>query len=112
MVIGLDGAILRVRERDRVRATLYYDPATVEGEFAERHPGCMMGMGAAFVAALVVPVLRSGLSGLGDGVRDGIVASRRLLSGGFGPATGLPDWSPAEVFRESPERSPRTGRGG
>jgi hypothetical protein len=103
---GLDGAIHRTTDGERVATRLYYDPARIEGEYAEEHPGEMMGLGAAFLAALGARVAQSGLDDLGEGVRAGIMASRRLLAAGFGTTADEPDWPLSAVFSASPGRLP------
>ena len=99
---GLDGAIHRTTIGDRTTAVLYYDPARIEGEYDEQHPGEMMGLGAAFLAALAGQVAEGGLDQVGEGARAGIAASRRLLKAGFGESGREPDWTLDEFFAASP----------
>jgi RyR domain/ATPase family associated with various cellular activities (AAA) len=99
---GLDGAIHRVVAGDRISAVIYYDPARIEGEYDEQHPGEMMGLGAAFLAALASQVAQGGLEHVGEGARDGVAASRRLLDRGFGRASLGPDWILDDLFEASP----------
>jgi hypothetical protein len=99
---GLDGAIHRIAIGDRTTAVLYCDPVRIEGEYDEQHPGEMMGLGAAFLAALAGQVARGGLDQVGEGARAGIAASRRLLEAGFGKSGREPDWIVDELFEASP----------
>jgi hypothetical protein len=98
---GLDGVIHRIVAGDRATTVLYYDPARIEGEFDDQHPGEMMGLGAAFFAALAAKVAEGGFDQIGDGARAGIASSRRLLKTGFGPPTQEPAWRIAEIFAPS-----------
>lgn len=98
---GLDGAIHRTAGADRVSAVLYYDPARIEGEFDEQHPGEMIGLGAAFLAALACQVAEGGLDQIGEGARAGIAASRRLLETGFGMSSQEPHWIVDRLFEAS-----------
>lgn len=73
------------------RFTLIYDPSSLEGGFASRIPGKMIGVSAAFTAALT-SVLAQKVIGSGKGiksdllvmaVKNGLACSRALLETGF-----------------------------
>lgn len=95
----MDGAIHCTQQAGRTQARLYYDPARIEGGFAAEHPGTMMGLSAAFLAGLATRVAVSGLDGVGEGVRDGILCSRRLHAAGFGRDGQEPDYPIRGVFK-------------
>jgi len=94
---GVEGAI-HYAGGDRPGSHLYYDPELAEDGFRERCGGEMIGVNAAFTAALTARVLREGRTGIGEGVRDGIRSSRRFISAGFGTHTQNPDYPGAEIF--------------
>jgi hypothetical protein len=102
---GLEGAIYRRNDNGNVVVRLYYDPARIEGEYAEQRPGDMMGLGAAFVAAVAARLAGMGLEGLGEGVREGLTAARRFLAAGFGNAQSDPDWAPGALLDAELDRS-------
>jgi hypothetical protein len=102
---GLDGAIYRRSDNGNVDAHLYYDPARIEGEYAEQRPGEMTGLGSAFTAALAARLANTGLEGVGDGVPEGLTAGRRLLAAGFGNIKGDPDWVPGALLDAELDRS-------
>ena len=94
---GVEGAI-HYSGGDRPVARLYYDPALAEDGFRERCKGEMIGVAAAFTAAMTARILREGRAGIGEGARDGIRSSRRFLTAGFGSRPQNPDYPGAEVF--------------
>lgn len=51
--IGVDGAVLLVKQDRTFDAWLVYDPCGIEGRFARGVPGTMISYGSAFCAALV-----------------------------------------------------------
>jgi hypothetical protein len=96
--LGLDGAIHYTGGPGRAVARLYYDPAGSEDGFRERHQGGMIGLTDVFIAALVARVVREGLDGVGEGIRDGIRSARRFFRAGFGADPRRLDYPGAEVF--------------
>lgn len=94
---GVEGAI-HYTGGHRPGARLYYDPALAEDGFRERCGGEMIGVTAAFTAALTARILREGKTGIGEGIRDGIRSSRRFIRAGFGMHAQNPDYAGAEVF--------------
>jgi hypothetical protein len=100
---GIDGAIHCTGEGERRESRLYYDPKVAEDEFGRSYPGSVQGLTSAFVAALAGRIASGGLDAVGDGVRDGILCSRRLLQLGLGPASGTPDYPVEELFLPSGE---------
>jgi hypothetical protein len=94
---GVEGAI-HYTGGDRPGARLYYDPALAEDGFRERCSGEMIGVTAAFTAAMTARILREGRTGIGEGIRDGIRSSHRFIRAGFGVDAQNPDYAGAEVF--------------
>jgi hypothetical protein len=102
----LDGALHWQRGGD---ARLYFDPAVEEEGFLEEYDGRMLGYGSAFVAALAERALRSGddstittrLAAVGQGVREGIHASRRLQAAGFSVGPSGPEYPTIRIFGSS-----------
>jgi hypothetical protein len=92
---GVDGAIYYRQGESR----LYFDAAGVEDDFADGCPGGMLGLASAFTAALAESVSRGGLDAVGDGVRGGIRAARRILREGFGKSIDRLDYQVERVFQ-------------
>jgi hypothetical protein len=117
---GIDGAIHCIRHDAHREVRLFYDPKVAEDEFADTYPGMMQGLTSAFVAALAGRIAAGGPGAAGDGVRDGILYSRRLYQLGFGTAPGIPDYPVEELFLPSEEaggiiadvRIPEMGKNG
>ena len=80
---GLDGAIHHKNSGAIAETQLYYDPLHAEGDYSENYNGGMVGLASAFVAAITACILKHGLNGIGRGIRNGILSSRRLLKSGF-----------------------------
>jgi hypothetical protein len=96
---GVDGAILYTRSRGAVESWLFYDPATGEDGSGEIWPGEMIGAGSAFTAGLAASLAERGLEGVREGVRKGLVASRRLWQAGFGGDIERLEYPGKEIFR-------------
>ncbi|MEW6386503.1 MAG: RyR domain-containing protein [Thermodesulfobacteriota bacterium] len=97
---GLDGAIHYYQGESGPEAQLYYDPLLEEGGFKDTvGRGGMIGLSIAFVAALTARIVAAGLQGLGEGVRQGILSSRRLLKLGFGQSHSQPNYPGREIFQ-------------
>jgi hypothetical protein len=101
---GLEGAIHYVRKGSRIECRLYFDPAMIEDEFKDKYPGGMQGLSSAFAAALAAKIANLDTKGegiydaVGEGVRSGILASRRLFRHGFGSSVEQPDYPDLEFF--------------
>ncbi|KPK95348.1 MAG: hypothetical protein AMJ94_00185 [Deltaproteobacteria bacterium SM23_61] len=95
---GLDGVIHYMKDKDSFKVHLYYDPLQIEGGFSQMHRGGMIGLTSAFVATMVAELANGGLDGLGEGIRRGIVTSRRLLQKGFGNDSARVDYPGKELF--------------
>lgn len=101
---GLDGAIHYYQGEAGLEALLYYDPLRAEGGFKEEAGrGGMVGLSIAFVAALTAQIAAAGLQGIGEGVGQGILSSRRLLKLGFGQRHSRPDYPGKAIFQPLPE---------
>ena len=96
--IGVEGAIHYVGTGKQPSARLYYEPSLSEDGSRERCDGKMVGLTDAFIAALVARLFREGLSGIGEGIRDGVRSSRRFFRAGFGADPRNLDYPGAEVF--------------
>ena len=102
---GLEGAIHYLRRANRVESRLYFDPLTTEDGFKDKYPGEMQGLSSSFVAALTARIAKSNLKeeyvfkATGEGVRDGILASRRLFRHGFGNAINQPSWFLRKIYQ-------------
>lgn len=94
----LDGAIHYMKDGDSFKAYLYYDPLQIEGGFNQIYRGGMVGLTSAFVAALIAEITSGGLDGVGEGIRRGIVSSRRFLQKGFGIDSTHVDYPGEELF--------------
>jgi hypothetical protein len=96
--LNLDGAIHYMKNGDSFKAHLYYDPLQIEGGFNQICRGGMVGLNSAFVAAIVGEIVDGGLDKVGEGIRKGIVSSRRLLQKGFGSDSTKIDYPGQEIF--------------
>jgi hypothetical protein len=103
---GLDGAVLYGRRGGRIETHLYYDPSVAEDGLAENCPGEMSGVGSAFIAALAARVAADGVAAVGEGIREGIRASRRLLLQGFGTNTTQLTAASPDLFNAPRPREP------
>jgi hypothetical protein len=117
--LGLDGAILWQDHEDlkKCRASLIYDPESIEGGFALKFDGRMVSYGSAFTAGLVhelavcsdpvMSVLVGGhadskieeeaVTALHSAIQAGLLASRRVLEFGFGSDRAHPRYPGAEL---------------
>ena len=101
---GLEGAIHYMRKGDKVESHLYFDPTSIEDDFKIKYPGDMQGLSSSFVAALAVRITDSNIKeediykATGEGIRDGILASRRLFRHGFGNDVNHPDFPSLDFF--------------
>ncbi|MBN2575033.1 MAG: AAA family ATPase [Deltaproteobacteria bacterium] len=91
VMFRLDGAIV-YQPGAKHPTTLYYDPANIEGGYADGFAGGMVGTTSAFVAGIVGALAKDDGRSLADGIAAGLWAGRRLLRQGFGedPATFNP----------------------
>ncbi len=95
---GLDGAIYTRRNEDGSESRLYYDPMVAEDGYGDDFPGQMLGFSSAFVAALAARIVEQGFTGVGEGVRNGILSSRRLYREGFGRNAEKLNYPCGEIF--------------
>ncbi len=108
---GLEGAIHYMRKGGRVESRLYFDLSAIEDGFRDKYPGDMQGLSSAFTAALVARIAGSYAEGedlfdaVGEGVRDGLKASRRLFKYGFGNNVHQPDIPYSRIFNPA-EKEP------
>lgn len=101
--LGLDGAIHYQKSNGAILARLYYDPALAEGGFSAQVDGKMIGLSAAFVAAVTAKMAREGVDGIGEGIREGMLCSRRLLLHGFSGDDKKIDYPGREIFQPAAE---------
>ena len=83
-----DGAIL-YRGGELARATLIFDPNSIEGGFAKRIDGRMMGHASVFAATLAGALAKDGVSALPGGIKLGLARSRELLEAGYIESAGI-----------------------
>jgi hypothetical protein len=62
---------------------MYFDPIRAEGEFVSAQGGRMIGLTAAFTAALAAALASDPKDGIESCIVRGITASRRLAAAGF-----------------------------
>lgn len=98
---GIDGAIHVRRTESGSESRLHFDPMAAEDGYRDEFPGDMIGYNSAFVAALTARVLKGGLETIGEGIRDGLLASRRLLREGFGSDLHRLDYPGESLFVSS-----------
>ncbi|HUT32558.1 MAG TPA: RyR domain-containing protein [Planctomycetota bacterium] len=105
---GLEGALHTQWRGDGVEAALLYDPGAIEEDYDQRYPGKMQGLASAFVAALAAGLVGKTLApeAIGQGIRNGLRAARRLLLRGFGGVTGDPSYPRQGIFVPSGEADP------
>jgi hypothetical protein len=123
--LGLDGVIYwharKGGKADDYSAWLVYDPAGIEGTAESSCDGRMVGYGSVFTAALVQHLAAADGKGLleplkdregnitapatpiVDGIKSGLIASRRLLQLGFGTKLENPQYPGADLFLPDPE---------
>jgi len=82
VLFGTDGAILH-RGGENANATLIFDPSLLEGGFAARIDGRMMGLTSIFTATIVRHLAKDGIYGLKAGIEQGLGYSRALLEAGY-----------------------------
>ena len=82
ILFGSDGALL-VAGGAGGNSTLVFDPANLEDGFISTLKGQGLGTGSVFTACLSARLLREGISGLTEGIKDGLTAMRNLLKTGF-----------------------------
>jgi hypothetical protein len=95
---GVEGAILYRRKEGVVEARLFYDPKIGEDVFFEHYPGKMLGTGAPFSASIASSLLEKKKNPLQEGVRKGLVSSRKLWKLGFGEDPNNLEYPYSEVF--------------
>jgi len=81
---GVEGAILYRRRSGEMDSRLFYDPELGEGNFPQKCPGQMVGIGAVFTAALATHLAEKGIENLNEAILQGLMASRQLWILGFG----------------------------
>lgn len=96
--IGIDGALVLQRRTSGPAATFVFDPTGYEDAYKDRFSGDMQGLTPAFVAALARRLANDSEVGIVIGVREGIIASRRLFRLGYGTDPENPACPDAELF--------------
>ena len=81
--LDLDGAYLYENVDGERKATLFYDPISIEGGFKATHAGYMRGSSAVFTAAVAAVIASADHAQIGFGIKRGIIGARRLLERGF-----------------------------
>lgn len=71
-------------------ARLYFDPIGIEGMWQKRYPGELIGYTSCLAAAIVTQVMiSSAATDIGEGVRRGLAAMRKLHREGYGYVADL-----------------------
>lgn len=71
-------------------ARLYFDPTIIEGTWQARYPGDLIGYTSCLAAAITTQVMFNSESpDIGEGVRRGLAAMRKLHREGYGKAADL-----------------------
>lgn len=96
--IGIDGALVLRPTGQRPAATFLFDPQGYEDAYKDRYRGDMQGLTPAFIAALTRRLAQDGEKGILDGVREGIIASRRLFQLGYGTDPSAPSYPVQDLF--------------
>jgi len=96
--IGIDGALILRRTGEGPAATFLFDPQGYEDAYKDLYPGDMQGLTPAFIAALTHRLASNGVTGMVDGVREGIIASRRLFRLGYGTDPHAPSYPIDDLF--------------
>jgi hypothetical protein len=100
VLFGTDGAILH-RGGENANATLIFDPSLLEGGFAARIDGRMMGLTSIFTATIVRHLAKDGIHGIKTGIEQGLGYSRALLEAGYVKTdTGI-EYPPEQILSES-----------
>ncbi|MBN2246143.1 MAG: Ryanodine receptor Ryr [Candidatus Aminicenantes bacterium] len=81
---GVEGAILYRRRSGEMDTRLFYDPELGEDDFSQKCPGQMVGTGAVFTASLAAHLAEKGIENLNEAILQGLLASRKLWTLGFG----------------------------
>jgi hypothetical protein len=99
---GVEGVILYFNENGNIEARLFFDPSLEEDSFGDIHPGSMLGLGSAFVAALVSEIALSGfeVEAIKKGIRFGLLNARHLWQYGFGKELTEIDFPYQNIFQK------------
>jgi len=100
--IGIDGALVLQRTGESMSVTFLFDPLGYEDAYMDRYSGKMQGLTPAFTAAFTRRLANEGVTEIINGVRDGIIASRRLFRFGYGTNPYSPAY-PGSVLFASPD---------
>lgn len=84
VLFGTDGAILyHRRKKGEDEAFIVFDPCLLEDSFASNIDGTIMGLTSIFTATLAKQLIKEGICGLTDGIKQGLANSRALLEIGY-----------------------------
>jgi hypothetical protein len=97
VLFGIEGAVL-CTDGEKRRNILYFDPLAMEDDYKDDWPGQMQGLTSAFVAGLSSRLFRNGLESIGEGVKEGLAAARRLFLFGYGQPPQEPDYPMDNLF--------------
>ncbi|RZN39764.1 MAG: hypothetical protein EF813_03865, partial [Methanosarcinales archaeon] len=100
VLFGTDGAILH-RGGENANTTLIFDPSLLEGGFAARVDGRIMGLTSIFTATIVRHLAKDGIHGITAGIEQGLGYSRALLEAGYVKTdTGI-KYPPEQILSKS-----------
>ncbi len=93
---GVSGALLLSRGRgNKLGATLFFDPKSMEDQWNHNYPGGMVGYTSCLAAAIARELVSSASKpDLHRGIQSGISAMRRLQIEGYGPANSDMEHNP------------------
>jgi hypothetical protein len=105
VLCGTEGAILYFGGEEP-RATLIFDPRSLEDLQASRLDGRMMGLTGLFTATLTAELAACGLPGLESGIKRGLWEARTLLKTGYTGFPGKIDYPFDRLFSKIEEKLP------
>ena len=105
VLCGTEGAILYFGGEEP-RATLIFDPRSLEGLQAARLDGRMIGLTSIFTATLTAELAAGGLPGLEAGIKRGLWEARTLLEAGYTDTPAGVDYPFARLFQSTGQALP------
>jgi hypothetical protein len=106
VLFGLEGAIHYKNEEAR-ESRLYFLPYEFEGGFVADNQGKMSGITSCFAAGIARSIVRGRdnneeiANSIGEGIREGIVATQRYFTEGFGKNIGEDAFPSSAIFSEN-----------
>ena len=112
---GAEGAIHYTTINHKPEAYLYFDPTVIEGGYGASVPGKTLGANSAFCGMLAArigerladPNAKNRFDAVGEGIRDGIVLSKRLFLAGFGSKGETPAYPDLNALEKHSKDDPK-----